>query len=177
MGAEGGPEFQTDIVIVASGAEQRNQNWSEERLRWEVSHAARLEADWRQLQAFFRVVRGRASSFRFKDHTDYVCENGDGVFIDTDGSPTQKQMYKRYTFEGQTFYRKITKPVSGRITTDATGLDYSSGIATSGSYWYGEFDVHCRFDIDAMRGEIINKTKDDGLIVGWSSIPIVEVKE
>lgn len=178
LGAEGGPEFSTDIVIMASGAEARNQNWSTERLRYDVSHAARLEADWRKLQAFFRVVAGRAKSFRFKDWTDYVCDSGYGVFQDADsGSPLGKQMYKLYYFNGQSYYRKITKPVSGTITTDAVGLDYSTGIATSGTYWSGQFDVHARFDTDSMRAETIDKQNDGSLIVGWQSIPIVEVKE
>ena len=67
--ATGGPMFLTDVVIKASGAEARNQNWSYERLSYEVSHAARREVDWRKLQAFFRIVAGRAYSFRFKDWT------------------------------------------------------------------------------------------------------------
>lgn len=179
LNAQGGPEFLTDIVIVASGFETRNQNWSKQRMRFDVAHAARREADWRKLQAFFLVVAGRACSFRFKDWTDYVCLSGDGVFItdDTAGSPTVLQMHKRYTFQGQTYYRKITKPISGKITTNASGLDYSTGIASSGSTWSGEFDVHARFDTDSMQSETLNRTPDGELLVGWRSIPIVEVRE
>lgn len=178
FGAVGGPLFLTDVTVVASGDEVRNQNWAVERLSYEVSHAARLEKDWRPLQAFFRIVRGRAYSFRFKDWTDYVCLAGSGVFLDADvGSPLGKQMYKVYRYGGQTYYRKITKPVTGKIVTDATGLDYTTGIATSGTYWSGEFDVHARFDTDEMRAETIDKNNEKGLIVGWSSIPIIGVKE
>ena len=178
FGAQGGPEFLTDVVILANGVEARNQNWSTERLRYDVSHAARLEPDWRKLQAFFRVVAGRAKSFRFKDWTDYVCDSGYGVFQTADtGSPLGKQMYKLYYFNGQAYYRKITKPVVGKITTNAVNLDYSTGIADSGTTWYGEFDVHARFDTDAMRAETIDKQNDGSLIVGWQSIPIVEVRE
>lgn len=178
FGAEGGAEFLTDIVITASGFEARNQNWERQRMRYDVAHAARMESQWRKLQAFFLVCAGRAHSFRFKDWTDYECASGAGVFQDADsGSPLGKQMYKQYTFGGQTYLRKITKPVSGKITTDASGLDYSTGIAASGTYWYGEFDVHARFDTDAMRSETINRSTDGELIVGWRSIPIVEVNE
>lgn len=179
LNAQGGPEFLTDIVIVASGFEARNQNWSKQRMRYDVAHAARREAEWRKLQAFFLVVAGRACSFRFKDWTDFECAAGDGVFIedDTAGSPTVLQMHKRYTFAGQTYYRKITKPISGRITTNATGLDYSTGIAATGTSWYGEFDVHARFDTDSMQSETINKSPDGELLIGWRSIPIVEVRE
>jgi len=178
FGAMGGPSFLTDVVITASGAEQRNQNWSKERLRYEVAHAARLEADWRQLQSFFRVCAGKAHSFRFKDWTDYVCAQGAGVFLTADtGSPLGKQAYKLYTFDGQTYYRKITKLVEGTITTNAVNLDYATGIADSGTLWYGQFDVHVRFDTDEMRAETIDKSEREGLIVGWQSIPLVEVRE
>ncbi|MGA4923229.1 hypothetical protein, partial [Bacillus subtilis] len=68
-------------------------------------------------------------------------------------------------------------PVVGKITTNAVNLDYTTGIADSGTTWYGEFDIHCRFDTDAMRAETINKQDDGTYIVGWQSIPIVEVRE
>lgn len=181
LGAEGGAEFLTDIVITSSGQEVRNQNWERQRMRFDVAHAARREGDWRKLQAFFLVCAGRAKTFRFKDWTDYVCVSGDGIFQDADsGSPLGKQMYKRYTFGGQTYYRKITKPVSGKVTVTGGGsLDYSTGIVSGGSptAWYGEFDIHARFDTDAMRSETITRTGDGELLVGWQAIPIVEVDE
>lgn len=181
LNAIGGPEFLTDIVIVASGAELRNQNWSSERLRYEVSHAARREVDWRQLQAFFRIVAGRAYSFRFKDWTDYQCAAGSGSFVtSTYGSPTGNQMVKAYSFGGNTYYRPITKPINGTINLTGGGtLDYSTGVVHGGTptAWDGEFDVHVRFDTDAMKAETINKKDDGELLVGWQSIPVVEVRE
>lgn len=180
LGAEGGAEFLTDIVIVASGAEARNQNWTQPRHKYDVAHAARREEKWRRLQAFFLAAQGRACSWRYKDWTDFECEPGDGVFYPaTVGSPTGQQMYKKYTFAGQTFYRKITKPVSGKITVTGGGaIDYDAGIvAGSPSAWYGEFDVHARFDTDYMQSETIVRQTDGELIVGWRSIPIVEVRE
>lgn len=181
FGAEGGAGFETDIVIMASGAEVRNQNREHQRMMFDVAHAARREAAWRKLRAFFLVCAGRAHTFRYKDWTDYICEAGDGVFQDADsGSPTGQQMYKRYIFGGQTYYRKVTKPINGKITLVGSGtLDYSTGIVDGGAptAWYGEFDVHARFDTDEMRSELINKTPDGELLVGWRSIPIVEVLE
>ncbi len=181
FGASGGPSFQTDVVIRASGAEARNQNWAYERLTYEVSHAARREVDWRQLQAFFRVVAGRAYSFRFKDWTDYEVASAEGKFITIDA--THAYLAKRYTFGAETRDRKITKPVSGTVSfTGGTGLslDYATGILTHGtipSAWAGEFDVHVRFDTDAMRAETIDKQGDGELIVGWDSIPLIEVRD
>jgi uncharacterized protein (TIGR02217 family) len=40
-GATGGPEYSTDVVSVASGYEQRNQNWDLARGRWDISTGIR----------------------------------------------------------------------------------------------------------------------------------------
>ncbi len=44
-GATGGPGFSTQIVTLASGAEQRNVNWSQARGRWNISTGIRSRAD------------------------------------------------------------------------------------------------------------------------------------
>jgi hypothetical protein len=86
-------------------------------------------------------------------------------------------MVKAYNFDGETYNRDITKPVSGTIVTDASSLNYTTGIATSGTYWHGEFDCHARFDTDKMKAETIDRNGAGGeLIIGWSSIPIIELK-
>jgi uncharacterized protein (TIGR02217 family) len=179
--AVNGPQFETDVIVFADGQEQRNANWEFERFSAEVAHAARRESEWRPLLAFFRLAQGRANTFRYKDWMDYICEPGDGVFFAaTTGSPLGNQMYKKYTFEGQTVYRRITKPVSGTITITGGGtLDYATGIVDGGTptAWYGEFDVWCRFDTDVMRAETLNKKSNGELLVGWQSIPIIEVKD
>lgn len=182
FGAQGGPEFETDVVIYGSGEETRNQNWEVERLSWDVAHAARVQENWEPLRTFFRLAAGRANSFRYLDKTDYICVAGDGVFLDTDDTgspPIGKQMYKTYTKDGHTYYRKIVKPITGTITVTGGGsLNYATGVVTGGTptAWVGQFHVHCRFDTDAMRGRIIDKQGDGQFIMGWDSIPILEVK-
>ena len=179
--ASGGPGFVTDVVITDSGTEVRNQNWATERWEGDCSHAARLPSVWRPLQAFFRIAAGRANTWRYKDWQDFRVSSSDGVFINIDA--THAYLAKRYTFSPSTFDRKITKPVSGTVAfTGGSGLslDYSTGILTYASLptnWSGEFDLHCRFDTDAMRAETINRQANGDPIVGWQSIPIVEVKE
>ena len=71
-GASGGPAFKTDVVIVNSGFEQRNQVWAKARASYDVSHAAREKTLMETLVAFFRSVRGRAIGFRFKDWQDFL---------------------------------------------------------------------------------------------------------
>ena len=59
-GATGGPGFSTQIVTLASGAEQRNVNWSQARGRWNISTGIRSRADMAAVIAHFHVVKGRA---------------------------------------------------------------------------------------------------------------------
>lgn len=173
--AVGGPGFLTNIVFSNSGKEFRDQIWELERGEWEVSHAITLPTAYKAFQAFFRIVRGRAYSFRYKDWSDFVCDVGDGLFIDTDDSPPAKQMVKRYTFGSETFDRVITKPCVDKITTDAASLDYATGIAVSGTTWSGEFDCHARLDTDKMKQELVDRSGGE-IVITWASIPILEVK-
>ena len=41
--------------------------------------------------------------------------------------------------------------------------------------WAGEFDVPCRFNVDRMQAEVMNKSGNE-LIIGWASIPIIEIR-
>lgn len=182
INAVGGPRFKTSVVVMANGREARRQWWETERGEWTVSHRARRPADWQRLLSFFRAIaQGQSNTFRFKDWTDYVCESGEGFFQAAEyGSPLGQQMVKRYTFDGFTYDRVIAKPISGKITTDAVALDYATGVATSGTYWYGEFDVWARLNSDIAQMQMIDKSgrTEDGrpeLIVGWDGIEIVEV--
>lgn len=186
FGAIGGPGFLTDVVIVESGQEYRRQARALELGAWEVSHAARKPTQYRKLQAFFRVAAGRANAFRFKDWSDFEVSASEGRFaaIAGDSSGATWQMVKRYTFGAYTYDRAIQKPVSGTVVvTGGSGhsIDYTTGILTEGAgeptSWTGEFDVPCRFDTDVMKAETRDREGGYGdLIIGWSTIPIVEVR-
>ncbi len=180
LGAVGGPRFKTSLAVMASGAESRVQEWETERGEWTVSHNAKRPERAAEMLAFARVVAaGMANTFRFKDWVDFVCDNGDGFFIDTDDSPPVKQMVKRYTFRGidgtaYTYDRIISKPIDGKVTTDASGLDYATGQATAGTFWHGEFDCWCRMNSDLTRGVILTP-KPGGFLMSFSDMEIVEV--
>lgn len=181
--AQGGPGMRTDVIVVNSGAEFRQQNWEQTRHRYEVSQAAKLPEQYEPLKKFFLAVGGRATGFRFKDWMDYKVAAGTGFFspIDT----THFQLVKRYQAGGALHDRLITKPVNNGTFAIAGGtflsLDYATGIVTMTSgtptSWGGEFDVPCRFDVDEMIGHIVGKNVSKGLIVNWDSIPILEVRD
>jgi uncharacterized protein (TIGR02217 family) len=58
-GATGGPEYSTDVVTVASGFEQRNQNWSAARARYDIGTGIRTREQMAEVIAFFRARKGR----------------------------------------------------------------------------------------------------------------------
>lgn len=175
-GASGGAGFRTDVVPVNSGFEQRNAAWQDSRCAYDVAHGLKTQAQLDALIAFFRVMKGRANGFRFKDWADFEVATGEGIFSTIDS--THFQMVKRYSTAGNNHDRDITKPVNGTIVViGGTGvtIDYTTGIVTVSSgtptAWTGEFDVPVRFDTDQMKISIEN--------VGaytWGSIPIVEVR-
>ena len=185
-GASGGPEFQTSVVTVKSGQESRNQNWSQSRIRWDISTAIRDRSDVNQLIAFFRNREGRAHSFRFKDWTDFsaVQQNigtGNGVL-------TAFQLRKVYNDGLLTKTRNITKPVNGTVRIylntveqfSGWTVNFTTGIVTftvapgagvviTATY---EFDMPARFDTDQLNISIQGYEAFIG-----DSINIVEVRE
>lgn len=185
-GSTGGPMFSTNIVSVNSGFEQRNINWSEARAVYNVAHAVKTEAQMAELIHFFRMVRGRAIGFRFKDWTDYST-TGESIAI-ADGILDTFQLIKTYTYGlGILQYvRTINKPVDGTVTIYVDGIadgtatvDTTTGIVTFvsppalGAVITAdfEFDVPVRFDSDEMP-----ITLDTSVISTWGSISLVEVK-
>jgi uncharacterized protein (TIGR02217 family) len=162
-GASGGPKFQTDIINVPSSHERRDQDWTQSRGPWTVG-MVRTRAQLDIVSAFFRVMRGQAYGFRFKDWSDYsaTLENiGTG-----DGSDTTFQLRKAYTSGTQTYYRNIFKPVSGTIKIYLEGVEQVSGwsidtttgivtfstapgvgVAITASY---QFDIKARFGTDFL---------------------------
>lgn len=183
-GAAGGPEWRTDVVILDSGHEQRNQVWSAARCRWDVAQACKTDAMRSELIAFFRVVRGRAYSFRFKDFTDFEVASGEGV-VGAIGDGTY-QLRKRYQNAGGTSDRDVTLPLSVALYAGAVllteGVHYNlndtTGIVTPiGSpttvptAWVGEFDVPARFDTDR-----IGLVAEDIEFFRSQNIPVIEVR-
>ena len=135
LGATGGPGFDTEVITVNSGSEQRNSIWQDARGMWDVSHGVRSDTQLATLIAFFRVVKGRAKGFRFKDWQDYRVTTSNGVMGSAgvgDGTPAY-QLQKTYTLAGNTEYREITKPVSGSTAVYRGGVLKTAG-AGAGNY-------------------------------------------
>ena len=135
LGATGGPGFDTEVISVNSGSEQRNSIWQDAKCAWDVSHGVRTDAQLAVLIAFFRVMKGKAKGFRFKDWQDYLVTTSNGLLGTAgvgDGTPTY-QLQKTYTLAGNTEYREITKPVSGTTGVYRGGVLKTAGVG-AGNY-------------------------------------------
>jgi uncharacterized protein (TIGR02217 family) len=190
LGATGGPGFHTTVLTLADGSEKRNVDWAKDRGVWDVAHGLKSQDDLNILLAFFRVRRGQAYGFRFKDWTDFnLMNDGDmpPLLFTTDGVTTTFQLTKIYSDPGGTYVRDIFKPVAGTLelldnglptsawTVDTTtGLVTLTGALTTGHLITGncEFDVPVRFTTDSM---VVSITDIDNF--AWGQIPLMEVRD
>jgi uncharacterized protein (TIGR02217 family) len=181
-GMAGGPEYSTDVVIMASGFEQRNVNWQAARGRYNVAHGVKTEAQLTQIIAFFRAHRGKAIGFRFKDWTDYV---GQGEVLGVgDGKTQDFQLIKHYAAGTAHTQRVIVKPAPGTVKLALPPelrfeVDYTSGmvhfvtppppeLVIKADF---EFDIPVRFDTDFLSSSLENYGS-----YGVQDIPLVEIK-
>lgn len=186
FGSSGGPGFNTEVVILGSGHEQRNIKWAASRARYDAATGVKDLTTLAAVIAFFQTCRGRAHGFRWKDWTNYTAT---AEAIGTgDGSDLTFQLVKTDTYGGESYIRTITKPVAGTVHVYVAGVEQvgnwtvntATGLVTfAGGHAPGigaavtatfEFDVPCRFDTDALSLVI------DDYQVGSAQIPIVEVR-
>jgi uncharacterized protein (TIGR02217 family) len=193
-GARGGPERRTQIVELASGAEERNASWANSRRRYDVAYGIRRADDLAAVVAFFEARNGRLHGFRFKDWADFKScppsqtpgPTNQPIGTGT-GVTTQFQLSKRYSSGAQSWTRAITKPVAGTVTIALNGAPQASGWSvsiTTGLITFTtapalgvavtagfEFDVPVRFDTDAL-----DVTLDLERLGSITSIPLIELR-
>jgi uncharacterized protein (TIGR02217 family) len=71
LGASGGPERRTEIVVLGSGAEERNSRWADSKRSYNAGYGIKGIDDLHAVIAFFEERRGRLHGFRWKDWSDY----------------------------------------------------------------------------------------------------------
>jgi uncharacterized protein (TIGR02217 family) len=194
FGSSGGPAFSTEIVVIDSGYERRNQNWSQARRAFDAKTGIRSAADVGTLLNFFHARAGRARGFRLKDWSDFTS-NGDGTSTPAwsdqtigtgDGTTLTFQLVKNYSSGSVTHARAITKPVSGSVVLGINGTQLSSGWSvdtTTGQVTFAapppngqtvtagyQFDVPARFDTDQLSLTAQN------FRMYRAEIPVVEIR-
>lgn len=185
LGAKGGPEFNTNILTMISGKEQRNINWSESRNKYDISTNIKSKTRIEELLAFFNARKGRAYGFRFKDWSDYkVAAESLGL---GDGIKTDFQLTKTYSNGSEKYVRTINKPVEGTVKVYVDDVEMLAGWAVDSSAGIlsfsvapmqdsvikadFEFDVPVRFNHDNL--EISMNSVNSGQI---EKIELVEIK-
>lgn len=160
QGSHIGPMFQTTIVPLSSGAEQRNADWSQEKLSADISYGVMAKQDPRDLansfaavMRFYRARMGRWRGFRFRDWSDFQVEQEPVTMLTAS--------YGMLTIEYEGYKRIISRP-------DPETLSFSTGPGTAwqllggglvlfnsppppGITYACEFDVPVRFDNDVQQ--------------------------
>lgn len=180
-GSSGGPGFNTTVIDLASGHEQRNINWSLARARYDAQYGVKQREQMEDVLDFFYARRGKAYGFRFKDWMDFELPRQSLGLATT----TTHQTYKRYEPLTSYYYdRPILKIVPGtvqwwangvlqlanKVNTD-TGIIDTTGLIGQLIEIQCEFDVPVRFDTDEIK-----IAHDDWEVMSWPSIPLVELK-
>ena len=198
FGSSGGPERRTDVVLLASGHEERNSRWADSRRRYNAGTGVRSLDDLHALLAFFEERRGKLYGFRWRDRADWKsCDPGEtpdasdqGIGIG-DGVNATFQLSKIYGGSNAPYVRTIVKPVESAVHVavdgdeQGVGVDFSIDGATGVvTFLPGhipadeavvtagfEFDVPVRFDTDRIDVNLASFEAGD-----VPNIPIVEIR-
>lgn len=195
--SSGGPERRTDVVVLASGREERNQRWAHSRRRFDAGYGVRSFAALSAVVAFFEERRGRLYGFRFRDRLDWqscppgsTMSPGDQPLGLGDGTRAVFRLIKRYGGAHAPYDRAITKPVEASVRVAVAGIEKARGIdfdldATTGTVTFRPgaeppigaavsagfaFDVPVRFDTDLL--DINLEAFEAGAI---PKIPLIEL--
>nr|MDQ4088505.1 DUF2460 domain-containing protein [Pseudomonadota bacterium] len=170
--------------------EQRNADWANARLRFDVGPGVRGEAELAALIEFFRARRGAAVGFRFQDPFDNSSNamTGSPTALDQalglgDGERTEFPLVKRYGDQ----VRRITRPVAGSVQVAVGGAERLTGwtLEPKGVIAFElppeegaqvtagfRFDVPVRFAEDRL--SLSRATFAAGEI---PSVPLIEIRE
>jgi len=190
LGFTGGPEFATEIEVLESGHEFRNEMREDAQVIMQAGYTGKDAERTKRLLAFFRARRGQKYGFLVKDPIDWEATATEGVFDVADGSPSGYQFVKRYADDdGYTQDRIIWKPDQGTIIVYAGAftmvegahyiIEYTTGaLYTVGSpivvptAWSGEFYTPVRFDRGRPDFMVIEPD-----VINWNNLGLVELLE
>jgi uncharacterized protein (TIGR02217 family) len=158
-------EYWTDVAIMHNAYEQRNINWLQPRMRFQIARGLKDQGQIEQLISFFRICRGRAIGFRFKDWSDYRAENQ--ILAIGDGKKQAFQLIKTYRIGEINEKRFIRKPIASsiqvfidkrplslkefEINTSNGMLNLAQPLPVKSTLSANfEFDVPARFDSDML---------------------------
>jgi uncharacterized protein (TIGR02217 family) len=145
--AHGGPERRTDVVVLGSGAEERNARWADSRRSYNAGYGVKSLNDLHAVIAFFEERRGRLHGFRWRDPSDWKScpPESTPTALDQqigigDGTTATFQLKKTYGGAHNPWSPDIKKPVTGSVLIAVAGstqvagtaytIDHATGIVT-----------------------------------------------
>ena len=198
----GGEAFNTDVIVVQSGQEQRNRNWAGARAEYTASISTPVQriADALQfvedIRTFHLVIGGMADSFRFFDHLN--CQ-AVGQALAATANPAVFQLQKTYSLAGRTYIRTITKPITASVKdyqgnalpnsvfvtvsgVTLVSVDHTTGLVTFSGAPSGTptanflYHIPVRFTSDKFDPEVEESNIAGGKpIIKWNSLGLIEV--
>ena len=140
----GATRFETDVVVVDSGYDQRTSRWDQPLMEYDVAYGVRTMEQLHGLLAFFRAMRGRKHAFLYHDHVDYTSTLAtnvearaapqispfDQVLGTGDHSTKTFHLLKRYpTPGGQAEHlRPVYKPRQGSVMLAVDGVPVDNWV-------------------------------------------------
>lgn len=199
-GATGGPTWSTTVAALQSGFEQRIQNWTAGRHRYNVSTGIKRIEDYAAVLAFFHARRGRLRGFRFKDWSDFTSAASPATPITANDQQIgigagPHRLVKRYADPHNPYLRRITRPVAGTVRISVNGAEqgmpgathpWSVDVTTGTVSFIGPdlpasdaviragfaFDVPVRFDTDRLAGSY-----ESFRLLAARDIDLIEIRE
>jgi uncharacterized protein (TIGR02217 family) len=184
----------TTIIAKGNGLEQRNSDWNQCLLRFQIGERTLTNDEISYLQDFHIARKGRLEVFLFKDWSDYQFNNQIGT---SNGVLVQFPLLKSYSVENATAKRFIRWPKASTIrifriagtpevTTElTTGWSIVNGVvvfstapAAGKIVAKGEFFVPVRFEQDGVnfKFQAIDRFTDQKLF-SLESLTLAEIRE
>lgn len=141
--ATGGDEFETAIISLENGNEQRISVLSQPKASWTFNDAQALNNEheklaFQNLRNLYYVARGKLYSFRYRDYFEFQANKTEGILGNGFGDGTPHfQVFKRYTVSNKKFDRIIKLPTQetfnlyvNDVKNEAYSLNPIGGIVT-----------------------------------------------
>lgn len=160
-GWQGGPSFQTQVVQMVSGRENRNAQHDNVRHQFSAPFPNITKEAYMNIKQMHLVCKGMLRAFKFRDELDYQAANES--FGVGNGTRTVFQLCKISTISGVSYQRNVYAiegapviRVNGTVATPIVDKDrgtvtFSSAPANGAALtWTGTFGVWVRFNQDYL---------------------------
>lgn len=160
-GWQGGPSFQTQVVQMVSGRENRNAQHDNVRHQFSAPFQNITQSAYRNIKQMHLVCKGMLRAFKFRDELDFEA-TGESFGVGN-GSRTVFQLCKISTVSGVSYQRNVyvidgTPVIRVNGTVTAVTVDKDRGTVTFAApptngavlTWTGVFAIWVRFNQDYL---------------------------